>query len=105
MRVKVICIDDRHRPNEVPTGRWVKKDSVYHITEVAKLNAQQGVYGCKLAEINNDDLFPYQFFRLDRFAPVIDSQDLEDATLEEISLSDLDEVLQPEPVPVPAENS
>ena len=95
MNIEVICINDQHRPNEVPASRWIKKGNHYHIIEVAKLNAQGGIYGCKLAEINNDDLAPYQFFRLDRFAVPI-TKEAEDAVLEQIDISDLDEVLKPQ---------
>ena len=94
MNLKVVCINDQHRPNEVPTTRWIKKGNTYHVVEVSKLNAQGGIYGCKLAEINNDDLVPYQYFRIDRFAvPITDK--LEDDILEQIDISDLDEVLYP----------
>ena len=64
---KVVCINDSARPNDVPTSRWIKKGNEYTITSVCWME-QQGIYGCKLAEINNDDLFPYQFFALTRFA-------------------------------------
>lgn len=94
MNLKVICIDDKNRPNEVPTNRWVKEGETYHIIEVAKLNAQGGIMGCKLAEINNDDLVPYQFFRLERFAVPMTQED-EEAILEQIDISELEEVLQP----------
>jgi hypothetical protein len=95
MNIEVICINDQYRPNEVPLSRWIKKGNHYHIIEITKLNAQNGIYGCKLAEINNDDLVPYQFFRLDRFAVVM-NKDVEEALLEQIDISDLDEVLKPE---------
>ena len=94
MNVEVICIDDKNRPNEVPLNRWIKKGTTYHIIEIAKLNAQGGIYGCKLAEINNDDLVPYQFFRLNRFASKADL--LEAAILEAIDISELEEVLEPQ---------
>jgi len=95
MNLKVICINDQHRPNEVPTSRWVKKGNTYHIVEISKLNAQGGLHGCKLAEIDNDDLVPYQFFRLDRFALPITKEE-RDQILEQIDISDLDEVLKPQ---------
>jgi len=94
MNIKVICINDQNRPNEVPTNRWIKKGETYHIIEVAKLNAQGGIYGCKLEEINNDDLVPYQFFRLDRFAVPIE-EEMKEAILEDIDISELEEILQP----------
>ena len=98
LNVEVVCINDKNRPNEIPLSRWIKKDTTYHIIEVCKLN-MQGIYGCKLAEINNDDLFPYQYFRLDRFAIKIDKEEF-DKILEEIDISELDEVLQKEPAEV-----
>ena len=99
MNTKVICINDQNRPNEVPTSRWIKKGNVYHIIEISKLNAQGGILGCKIAEIDNDDLAPYQFFRLDRFAvPVLDKQ-YEDI-LAQIDISELDEILKPEEIEV-----
>ena len=97
MNIKVICINDKHRPNEIPTNRWVKEGETYHIIEVAKLNAQGGILGCKLEEINNDDLVPYQFFRLDRFAVPVTEKD-EAAILEDIDISELEEVLNPQKV-------
>ena len=95
MNIKVICIDDSHRPNEIPTSRWVKKGETYHIIQIDKMNAQGGIYGCKLAEINNDDLVPYEYFRLTRFAVPINDL-LEEALLEEIDISELEEVLNPQ---------
>lgn len=94
MNTQVICIDDTHRPNEIPTSRWVKKGEIYHIIQIDKLMAQGGIYGCKLAEINNDDLPPYQYFRLSRFAIPV-TQEMEDELLEQIDISELDEVLNP----------
>ena len=64
---KVICIDASNRPNEVPTSRWIEKEQEYTIRSVCWMESQ-GIYGCKLEEINNDDLFPYSFFALSRFA-------------------------------------
>ncbi len=93
MNTRVICINDQNRPNEVPNTRWIKKGEIYHIIQIDKLNAQGGIYGCKLAEINNDDLTPYEYFRLDRFA-VPEQSDLEEAVLEKIDISELEEILK-----------
>ena len=65
--MEVLCIDDANRPNEVPANRWIKKDEKYTILKVAFM-VQQNIYGCKLAEINNDDLYPWSYFALNRFA-------------------------------------
>jgi hypothetical protein len=68
MNLKVVCINDKNRPESIPLDRWVKKDKEYTIIEINKMNIQGGILGCKLAEINNDDLFPYSHFSLERFA-------------------------------------
>lgn len=97
LRIRVICIDDRHRPNEVPVNRWVKKGETYHVVEISRMGMQGGAYGCKLAEINNDDLFPYQYFRLDRFAVPEDDKGEADEW-KQVDISELEEVLSPEEV-------
>lgn len=65
---KVICVNDLHRPDGIPSSRWVKKGETYTVIHVAKLHLQGGMLGFKLAEINIDDCFPYQFFAANRFA-------------------------------------
>jgi len=74
--MKVICINDKNRPNEIPTSRWVEKDKEYTIIAVAFMTIQN-TYGCKIAEINNDDLFPYSYFALNRFG--ITKEEIESA--------------------------
>ncbi|TAG00288.1 MAG: hypothetical protein EAZ44_09565 [Cytophagia bacterium] len=92
MNIQVICIDDTLRPNEVPTSRWVKKGETYNIIQIDKLLMQGGAYGCKLQEIDNDDLAPYQYFRLNRFAPP-QTLEAEEAVLATVDLKELEEVL------------
>jgi hypothetical protein len=69
--MKVTCVDDKNRPNEIPSNRWIKKGEKYTITTVVFMKLQN-IYGCKIAEINNDDLFPYKYFALSRFGLSID---------------------------------
>jgi hypothetical protein len=65
--LEVICLDNSNRPNEIPISRWLIKDNPYTIIKLVKMNQQNGIYGVKLAELNNDDLYPWTYFRLDRF--------------------------------------
>ena len=67
--MKVICIDDRNRPNDIPTSKWVKKGKEYTIIKVDKILMQGGILGCQLEEIDLSDCFPYNYFSLNRFAP------------------------------------
>jgi hypothetical protein len=75
IRFKVVCINDKNRPDGIPINRWVKKDQVYTVIEVARLNIQGGMLGFKLEEINIDDCFPYQYFAAFRFLPLLPKKD------------------------------
>lgn len=68
--MKVICINDKNRPDGIPSTRWIKKGNVYTVIEVAKLPMQGGMLGFKLEEVNIDDCFPYQYFDSHRFLPL-----------------------------------
>lgn len=72
MNIEVVCINDKNRPDGIPQSRWVKENEIYHITLIERMNIQGGLYGCKLAELNNDNLFPYTHFALNRFALTAD---------------------------------
>ncbi len=94
LNIEVICIDDDHRPEEIPASRWIKAGEKYHIVEVAKMADQEGKYGCKLAETNIDDLAPHNLFRLKRFAISLGIFDDEEM-LEPIDVSELKEKIIP----------
>lgn len=66
--MRVTCINDSNRPNEVPLSRWVKKGKEYNIIKIMKMTQQGGIGGVKLEEINNDDLFPWSYFNINRFS-------------------------------------
>ena len=68
IKFKVICINDKARPDGIPSSKWIKESEVYTVTHVTKLMIQGGKLGFKLAEINIDDCFPYQYFDATRFA-------------------------------------
>lgn len=71
--MKVICINDANRPNEIPSNRWIKKDIIYTVIEAMKCNVQGGLLGYKLEEINIDDCVPYKYFAANRFRPLADA--------------------------------
>ena len=71
--LKVICIDDSNKPDEIPEDLCVQKDTVYTIKEVAKLPVQGYKLGYKLEEIElNDSCFPYEFYDAERFMFLLD---------------------------------
>jgi hypothetical protein len=64
--MKVTCINDANRPNEIPSTRWVKKGRIYTVTRVKKLNIQN-TYGFELQEIDLKPFSPYEYFEASRF--------------------------------------
>lgn len=73
--ISITCINDQNRPNEIPTNRWLKKENQYTISKIMIMKQQNGIAGVKIHEINNDDLYPWTYFRLDRFG--ITKEDIE----------------------------
>lgn len=71
---QVVCIDDSHKPNDIPSSKWVKKGITYTVIEVSKMLIQGGLLGFKLEEINLTDCFPYQYFAARRFAVLVGPQ-------------------------------
>lgn len=78
MSFKVICINDANKPNDIPSSQWIKKGVIYTVTQVAKLNMQQGKLGYKLAEVNLDGCAPYLYYAAERFGIIIDIKDQAD---------------------------
>jgi hypothetical protein len=69
--MKVICVDDKNRPNEIPANFWIKEGEVYTVILSCKLNAQGGKIGFKISEINLDRFSPYEYFDSSRFHPFL----------------------------------
>jgi len=68
MKIPCICIDDKHKPLEIPSSRWVKEGNEYHIVHVYHQHQQKGIKGVELSEFDISDCVPYNCYRLDRFA-------------------------------------
>lgn len=76
---RVVCVNDKARPNNFPPHLWVKKNEVYTIVEAKYLARQHMAVGYKLAEIDIPEDCEYQFFLSNRFRPYSD----DDAEAEE----------------------
>ena len=57
--MKLICINDSDRPNDIPTSKWIKKGNHYTAVKFNKMNMQAGALGVQLEEIEitDDDLY------------------------------------------------
>ena len=86
MHFEVVCINDKNRPDGIPTTKWVKKGEVYTVIKVVFPHSQPNTMGFKLAELNIDDCFPYQYFSAERFAIVLyrDRDDWAENTLDRL---------------------
>ncbi len=71
--MKCICVNDKDFPSDIPISLRPKVGQEYTITKVIIMKIQGSIAGVKLAELNIDDYFPYQYFALWRFGfPVND---------------------------------
>lgn len=81
---KAYCINDTNRPSDIPTSKWVKRGDLYTVTAVARLLIQGGRIGFKLAEINLDGCYPYDYYDASRFAIVLNQKVVADIELNKL---------------------
>ncbi len=93
-RFSVICINDKDRPDGIPTSKWIKKHEIYTVTKIVFPQLQPGTMGFKLEELNIDDCIPYQYFNANRFAVLVPMT--EDTWAEEVLDSILEEAIEDE---------
>lgn len=76
MSVRVICIDDKNRPTEIPSTKWIKEGETYHVLFVV-YSVPSKTMAFDLEEIDLDkSCEPYQHFSAKRFG--IHQDDLEE---------------------------
>jgi len=91
---KVICVNDKDRPEMIPQSKWLVKNQSYTVIKVAKLLIQGGMVGFKLEGLDIDAYFPYQFFAANRFMiPLNEAWDIEEM-LQKILKEAKEEVLE-----------
>ena len=67
---KVICINDKNRPNKIPLSEWVVQGNVYTVRKVVPL-ALGNQLGFELEEVSlSPDSFPYEYYSASRFIPL-----------------------------------
>jgi hypothetical protein len=82
--MKLICINDSDRPNEIPLSKWIKKGNQYTAIKFNKMNMQGGILGVQLEEIDLSDCFPHTHFLASRFVPVEPLKEKETQNVEEL---------------------
>lgn len=83
--MRVLCINDKNKPAEIPQNKWIKYGQEYTVIAVQFLLSSSAM-GFELAEIKLDEsCFPYHYFNPDRFVPVNEQEmDALEAELHEI---------------------
>tara|TARA_R110002126_G_scaffold79669_8_gene197699 strand:- start:2162 stop:2458 length:297 start_codon:yes stop_codon:yes gene_type:complete len=64
---KVICIDAKNRPKQIPAHLWIEKDEAYTVIDAARLPLAGNKIGLKLEELDISQCFPYEWFMSERF--------------------------------------
>jgi hypothetical protein len=67
MRFKVVCINNKNKPVEIPAMFWLEKDEMYTVVSVQKMAKQPGKFGFVLAELPLPENCPYDSFLSERF--------------------------------------
>ena len=80
--IKVICVDDSHRPAEIPERMWIQINKEYTVIGVDKMLTQNKIIGFKLAEVELIGCEPYLYYSAHRFIPVNELEVMEDSKLE-----------------------
>lgn len=82
--MKVVCLNDKNRPKQIPPDKWIKAGNIYTVIETTLMNIQRNKVGLKLAEIElGQSCFPYEYFDADRFRVASEVEELTEANLEE----------------------
>jgi hypothetical protein len=68
--MKLICINDSDRPNDIPMSKWIKKGNHYTAIKFNKMNMQGGALGVQIEEVDLSDCFPHTHFLASRFIPL-----------------------------------
>lgn len=81
---KVICVNDRFKPNEFPSKFWIKKGEIYTITDAKFMANQNMSIGYKLHEISIPEDSKYQYFAANRFKPYSNKDEEAQIAVEEL---------------------
>lgn len=67
-----ICINDKHKPRQIPVNKWIESGKEYTIIHIGTTIGTK-IPTVTLSEITlGKESYPYEGFRLDRFAFSVD---------------------------------
>jgi hypothetical protein len=82
--MRVLCINSKDRPSEIPISKWVKENEVYTVTKAYTCITQNNIQGYELAELSLDGCAPYKFYAASRFIPLTEEDVLEEVEVEKL---------------------
>jgi hypothetical protein len=82
--MRVVCINDSDRPNDIPISKWVVKGKEYTVIKISKMIMQGNILGVQLEEIDLSDCVPHLFFAATRFAEIEPSKEKKEEKIEEL---------------------
>ena len=95
---EVMCLEDKDRPEIIPTSAWVKKGKLYTVIKADRMRMQGGALGYKLLEIDLDPYFPYQYFGAWRFGIIVTNM-MDEKEVNKV-IQDLDNILEQEEISI-----
>ena len=86
--MRVLCINDKKKPEQIPQNQWVEEGVIYTVTKAINLPLQSGIAGFLLKEVSlSPDCFPYEFYSSNRFGIILDNvEELSELLEKELSL-------------------
>lgn len=83
--MKVLCINDKNKPEQIPQDQWIEEGVIYTVTKAIHLPLQPGIAGFLLKEVSlSPDCFPYEFYSSNRFAVILDKLQENEAEVNEL---------------------
>lgn len=94
MNYRVICIDAKNRPSNIPIENWIEEGETYTVIDAANMAKQGMVLGVKLSEISLPPTSEFEYYLADRFRPVSEEDlEAEEAVRQLIEESFMEELL------------
>ena len=81
---RVVCINDRKKPNEIPSTSWIEEGEIYTVTKAMRMSKQRMTLGYLLDEVSLPEDSKYECYIATRFRPYSDDDAKAEAAVEEL---------------------
>lgn len=94
MSYKVICINSKNRPPEIPIENWVEEGETYTVIHTANMSRQKMVLGYRLGEVSLPAVGDYQYYLGSRFRPLTEDDQKAEKAVKELLQETLERELE-----------